>query len=135
MDLTKKRELAARTLNVGKDRIVFNTQRLDEIKEAITKQDIKDLLNTKAIIIKETSGRRKNIKRKLRRRSGSIKKKPKSRKREYIIITRKLRNYLSHLKRKGAISIESYYSLRKDIRTRTIKSLAQMKEKIGVIVL
>lgn len=134
MDLTKKKELTARTLNVGKDRIVFNTQRLDEIKEAITKQDIKDLLNSKAIIIKEISGRRKNIKRKLRRRSGSIKKKPKSRKREYIIITRKLRNYLSHLKRKGVISIENYYSLRKDIRTRTIKSLAQIKEKIGVAV-
>jgi len=132
MDLTKKKELAARTLNVGKDRIIFNTQRLNEVEEAITKQDIKDLFNTKAIIIKEIGGRRKNIKRKLRRRSGSVKKKPRSRKREYIIITRKLRNYLSHLKRKGMIPIESYYSLRKDIRTRTIKSLAQMKEKIGV---
>ena len=43
MNLQKKKELAARTLTIGKDRIMFNTSRLDEIKEAITKQDIKDL--------------------------------------------------------------------------------------------
>ena len=43
MNLSKKKALAARTLNVGKARILFNVQRLGEIKEAITKQDIRDL--------------------------------------------------------------------------------------------
>ena len=74
MNLKKKKILAARTLNVGKNRIIFNTNRLDEIKEAITKQDIRDLYATKAIIIQDVVGRRTIQKRKIRRKKGSIKK-------------------------------------------------------------
>ena len=44
MKLEGKKDLVARTLGVGKGRIVFNVQRLEEIKQAITKQDIKDLV-------------------------------------------------------------------------------------------
>ena len=78
MQLNKKKELAARTLKVGKGRIVFNKERLSDIKEAITKQDIRELLRDKAIIITAIQGRRKIVKRKTRRRAGSIKKKVKS---------------------------------------------------------
>ena len=53
MKLEKKKSLVVRTLGVGKARIVFNTQRLSEINEAITKQDIKDLHKSVAIIIIE----------------------------------------------------------------------------------
>ena len=35
MQLSNKKMLAARTLGVGKERVVFNKERLDEIKEAI----------------------------------------------------------------------------------------------------
>jgi len=41
MKLDKKKNLAKRVLNVGKERIIFVKERLSEIKEAITKQDIK----------------------------------------------------------------------------------------------
>ena len=34
MDLSKKKRLAKRTLNVGEDRIVFLESRLEEIKDA-----------------------------------------------------------------------------------------------------
>ena len=44
MKLDKKKTIAARVLNVGKDRVWFNPERLQEIKEAITRQDIKDLI-------------------------------------------------------------------------------------------
>ncbi|MDO8508416.1 MAG: 50S ribosomal protein L19e [Nanoarchaeota archaeon] len=130
MKLNKKKELAARTLHVGKNRIVFNLQRLDEIKEAITKQDIKDLVNSHAIIVKEVKGRMKKPQRKTRIRQGSRRKKIVDKKREYIIITRKLRNYLAVLKRQGLILPEKYSTLRKEIRARTVKSLSQMKERI-----
>ena len=53
MNLRKKKELIARTLKVGKDRITFVESRLEEIKEIITKQDVRDLVADKAIIIKE----------------------------------------------------------------------------------
>ena len=72
MQLNKKKELAARTLNIGINKIIFNKERLNEIKEAITKQDIRDLVEEKAITIREVRGRRKNTKRKSRRREGSI---------------------------------------------------------------
>ena len=59
MNLNKKKELAKRTFNVGEERIVFVESRLKDIKEAITKQDMRDLRQDKAIIIKEKKGRRR----------------------------------------------------------------------------
>ena len=53
MNLRKKKILAAKALKVGKERIIFLKPRLEEIKEAITKQDIKDLYKEGAIKIKE----------------------------------------------------------------------------------
>ena len=130
MKLENKRELASRALNIGKGRIVFNIQRLSEIKEAITKQDIRDLKESGAIFIKEEKGRRKIQRRKTRRRAGSIKKKVKGKKREYITITRKLRGHLAALKSQGRISNEHFSGLRKEIRAKNFKSLSHMKEKI-----
>ena len=111
MNLNKKRELVARTLDIGKGRIVFNTNRLDEIKEAITKQDIKDLVYSKAIILKEKKGRRTKSKRKTRIRQGSRRRKIVDKKREYIIITRKLRKYITYLKKQSKIRIYSTQDL------------------------
>jgi len=37
MKINNKKELAARTLGIGKSRILFNNSRLSEIKDAITK--------------------------------------------------------------------------------------------------
>lgn len=131
MKLNKKKELAARTLNVGKDRIIFNIQRLEEIKEAITKQDIKDLISSKAIFIREIKGRKIKPKRKTRIRQGSRRKKVINKKREYMIAVRKLRKYIALYKRQGLISRDLYYKLRKEIRARTIKSIVQIKERIS----
>ncbi len=130
MKLENKKRLAARTLNIGVNRIIFNTTRLKEIKEAITKQDIKDLLKDKAIAIKEIKGSRKIVKRKTRRRQGSIKKKVKKTKREYITLTRKLRAYLAHLKKTNQLTQEDFQELRKQIRAKQFRSLSQLKEKL-----
>ena len=59
MKLENKKALVARALNVGKGRIIFNRKRLPEIKEAITKQDIKDLKSDGAIHDKEKAGKKK----------------------------------------------------------------------------
>lgn len=128
MNLRKKKELAAKALNVGKNRICFNTENLAEIKEAITKQDIKDLYANGIINIKPIKGRKKIVKRKIKRGPGKIKRRVNKRKQIYVKITRKLRAYLSELKRKGAISKDLYYELRKKIRMKNFKSKAHLKE-------
>ena len=130
MKLETKKQLAARSLNIGKSRIVFNQERLSEIKEAITKQDIKDLLQDKAITIKEPSGSLTKKKRKTRRRAGSIKKKVNTRKQDYVKLTRKLRAHLRGLKRQKLISQEQFLATRKQIKAKQFRSLSSLKESI-----
>ena len=131
MNLNNKKSLAARALKVGKERIVFSRGRLEEIKEAITKQDIRDLLNEGAIIVKNIKGRKKNLKKKVKRSTGNIRKKVNKRKQNYVIMTRKLRNYSSELKKQDKLTREEVKELRKKIRNKDFKSKAHLKEYIG----
>lgn len=132
MKLEKKKKLVARVLKIGKERIWFSSENLAEIKEAITKQDIKDLFQQGIIKIKPVKGRKKIKKRRTKRREGKIKKKVKKRKQEYVKITRKLRYYIKELKRQGKIDKKEYWELRKKIRARDFKSKVQLKEYLGV---
>lgn len=127
-NLSNKKALAARTLNVGKKRIYFNSDNLTEIKEAITKQDIRDLYSEGAIRIKPIKGRKKIKGRKTKRGPGKIKRTINRRKQTYVKITRKLRSYLKELKRIEAIENTLYIELRKKIRMREFKSKAHLKE-------
>ena len=131
MNLSKKKELAARTLKVGKARIVFLNSRVNEIKEAITKQDIRDLKSNGAILVKEIKGRKKNIKKKRKTSDGKIKKKVKKRKQEYVVMTRKLRKYVSEMKKQEKVTRDEYYDIRKKIRNRIFKSQAHLRDYIG----
>jgi len=131
MKLNKKKALASRILGVGKYRIVFVKERLGEIKEAITKQDMKDLKQEGAIIIKEIKGRKKVISRKGKRGYGKRKINVNTRKRDYVIMTRKLRAYLKMKKMMGEISPEDYKDIRKKIRNKYYPSLKSLKEFLG----
>ena len=128
--MNKKKNLAAKVLKVGKGRIIFDINRLDEIKEAITKQDIRDLHSQGAIKIREIKGRRKIKKRKTKRREGKIKKTVNKRKQEHVKITRKLRKYVKELNRDGKIGKEEYKDLRKKIKAKTFRSKTHLKENI-----
>lgn len=130
MNLNKKKSLAARTLGIGKERIIFNVERLEEIKEAITKQDIRDLVAAGAILIREVKGRKVLVSRKLRRGPGKVRKKVVDSKRVYMTLTRKLRSYLADLKEKKTLGNEEYQKLRKEIRASAFKSLTHMKERM-----
>jgi len=130
MNLAKKKELAAKVLKVGKNRIVFVEEHLSEIKEAITRMDIIDLHKARAIQIKEVSGRKKIVRRKHRRRTGKVKNKVNNRKAEYVIITRKLRKFVRGLVRTGAVDKEQNREIRKQIRSRGFKSKRHLKESL-----
>ena len=131
MNLSKKKTLAATALKVGKKRVKFVEERTDEIKEALTKQDIKDLVKEGAIQIKEVAGRTKVVGRKRKRGPGKVKKKVNKRKQEYVIMTRKLRGYSNEMHKQGKISKEEKDEIRKKIRNRMFKSKAHLKQHIG----
>lgn len=131
MNLNKKKSLATRTFNVGKARIVFIDSRINEIKEAITKQDMRDLKNEGAIMIKEITGSRKKERKAKWKSPGNARKKVSTRKRDYITITRKLRGTVREMKNQGKISRDVYLDIRKKIRNRFFKSKASLKEYLG----
>ena len=130
MNLSRKKALAAKALKVGKKRIALNIHRIPDIKEAITKQDMKDLYNDNAISIKEKAGRKKVIKRRTRRRDGSIKKRVNKTKQKYVKLTRKLRAYILELKKQNKITPEEYKELRKEIRAGYYRSKNNLREHL-----
>jgi large subunit ribosomal protein L19e len=130
-NLNKRKALAAKVLGVGKNKIVFDTSRLEEIKEAITKQDIRDLFAEGIIRIAPARGRQTKEKRTTNRKAGKIKRKVKRRKAKYVILTRKLRRYIKDLKQSKKINQEVYSDLRKKIRSKSFKDLSHLKEHTG----
>ena len=131
MNLARKKNLAARALNVGKKRIVFLEPRIDEIKEAITKQDIKDLKEEGAILVRGVKGRRKVNKKKARRSVGNVRKKVNIRKKQYVIMTKKLRAYVVGLVKVGQLTKEQAVDINKKIRNKFFRSKAHLKEYVG----
>lgn len=131
MNLGKKKALAARTFGVGESRIEFMKPRLEEIKEAITKQDIRDLHKDGAIIIKPVKGRKKYIGSKGKRGVGNVRKKINTRKRDYMLMTRKLRRYLADMKSK--LTDKEVEEIRNKIRNKFFKSKSHLKEYLGEI--
>jgi|TARA_B100001971_G_C18040214_1_gene457254 large subunit ribosomal protein L19e len=129
-NLRTRKELASKVLKVGKNRIKFSSENLAEIKEAITKQDIRDLHKEGFISIKPVKGRKKIVRRKTRRGPGKIKKTVNKRKQIYVKITRKLRKYLKELKLQGRISNELFLELRKKIRMRVFRSKIHLREHL-----
>ena len=130
MNLAKKKELAKKVLKVGKDRIVFVEARINEIKEAITRQDILDLQKEGAIIVKPIKGRMKKRKKKKSRSVGNIRKNPNKRKKNYIILVRKQRSYVAELKRQKEITNEEFRLLRRKIRNKDFRNKAHLKEYV-----
>jgi large subunit ribosomal protein L19e len=131
MNLRNKKQLAAKALHVGKERIIFVKERLEEIKEAITKQDIRDLHQDRAILVKEIKGRKTKPSKHKRKTKGNVRKKVNKRKQEYVIMTRKLRSYLAEMKRQGKVNPKELKEIRKKIRNRTFKSKSHLKDYLG----
>ncbi len=130
MKLDKKKDLAAKVFGVGRARIVFMQQSLNEIKEAITRQDIVDLQKAGAIQIREVKGRKTVEKRKHRRGQGKIAKKVNQGKQDYVRLTRKLRATNKGLLRMKKIDKDEYVNFRKMIRASRFKSRRHMLEHV-----
>jgi ribosomal protein L19E len=125
MNLRKKKKLVGKVMKISSERVIFNESRLNEIKEAITRQDILDLIKDKAITIKKVAGR-KTKEKGGRRRGGSRRKKIRARKTNYIIKVRKQRKYVDNLKQQKKISGKKYIELRKKIKQNTFKDIRHL---------
>ncbi|MEM4647765.1 MAG: 50S ribosomal protein L19e [Candidatus Pacearchaeota archaeon] len=139
MSLKTQRRLAAEILGVGINRVKFMPEKINEIKEAITRKDIEELIKEGAIKkrpikgYKRRAGRKRQKRYKKRRRGeGKIKKKVIDRKRKYIILIRNLRRYLKNLKNRGILTTREYRILRKQAKSGRFKSKKELMEYIKI---
>ncbi len=117
-----QKRLASQVLDVSPKRVKFDNQRLADIKEAITKTDIRQLVSEKAITKVQEKGVSRGRARKLKtQKSKGLRKGPGSRqgkstarlprKESWMAKVRSQRNLLMDLKEKGLISLKTYRSI------------------------
>lgn len=128
MNLKNKKKLIARMLNVGVGRIWLDSSKAAELKEAITRQDIKDLKQEGIIKVKDKKGRATKEKRKTKKRAGKKRKRIGQRKQNYIKLTRKLRKHVKAQKDRGKLGKKEYKGLRKKIKAGGFKDLGHLRE-------
>ncbi|MFN3527653.1 MAG: 50S ribosomal protein L19e [Candidatus Altarchaeaceae archaeon] len=144
MDIKNKKELAARTFGVGKDRVYFDPLKLEEIKKAITKEDIRNLKKENIIKIKPKKGisrgraRKRDLQRKKGRRRGHGSRKGTknarlNQKNMWIRRIRALRSVLKEMRDKKEIDTKTYRKLYLMAKGNTFKSVKALKEYINTI--
>ena len=119
MELKFQKDLAAQILKCSRKKIIFDPTRLSDIKESITKADIRDLIKKKVIKLKkfkESSKVRARIRKEQKKRGrqkgfGSRKGKKKKGKREWINKIRVQRRLLKSLREEKKINKKSYRNL------------------------
>jgi len=146
MNLRNQKKLSAKILKTGKHKVAFSPDGLSEIKEAITRADLKSLIKKGLITKKKSKGvsrGRKREQRKKKKTKGMGKRKgtyktrnPK--KRMWINKVRPQRRLLKLLKKKGVIASQEFkrlYALIKGNFFRSVNHLKlylnKMKEKQG----
>lgn len=146
MNLKNKKRIAAQLLKAGTKRVWFNPDKLSEIKEAITKEDIRNLIREGSIRVKQKKGisrfrvRKILIQKRKGRRQGPGTRKGKatarlSRKSDWMNRVRKQRELARILKDKKVLTSKEYSDLRAKIKGGYFRSKRHLKlyleEKYG----
>ena len=144
--LSMQKRLASEILKAGKSRVRFVEDRLDEVKEAITREDIKSLINKGAITVVKKKGvsrsrvKKHHLQKKKGRRSGpgkrkGTKKARNPKKKVWINKIRPQRRLIKDLKKKGRLTtrrLRKLYNLSKGGFFRSKKHLRlYIKKKYG----
>lgn len=122
MNLKNQKRISADILKCSPKRIVFDNERLEDIKESITKADLRNLINDKAITKKNKKGvsrvraRKIALQKKKGRRRGYGKRKGSQKvrinlKRTWIRRVRLQRSFVKMLRDKDIINKKVYRSL------------------------
>lgn len=133
-----QKRLAAQLLKVGKNKIWLDPTKLKDIGDAITKIDITELIKEKIIKkmpvagVKRRAGKLRQIRKKKRGRKavGRKKRTVKKKKTVYMHKVRKLRSYLSTLKKENSIDSKQYQKLRSAVKAGLVNTKHEIKSKI-----
>ena len=146
-DLTLQKRLAAEVLGVGVSRIWIDPTRIDEVMDAITREDIKRLIKDGVIRVKPIHGnsrarwRYRHEQRKKGRRRGHGRRKGaknarQDKKEVWMYRIRKIRRYLRYLRDHGVIDRKTYrrlYMLAKGGAFHSLSSLKMHMVEMGIL--
>jgi len=138
MQLKTQKRLAASVLKCSPKRVIFDAERLDEIKEAITKTDIKLLVNDKGIKKKNEKGiskgrtRKAKLQKKKGRRRGTGSRKGRysartPKKKTWSNTIRLQRKFLKQLRDKSMLTTKDYRLLYRRAKGGFFRSLSHVK--------
>lgn len=138
MDLKMQKRVAADILDVGENRIWMDPDRSAEISTAITRDDVKSLIESGAIKEKPKKStsrgraRKKQSQRKKGRQSGpgsrkGAKQGRKPRKKEWISKVRPLRRKLKELRDEGKIDSSLYRKLYRKVKGGAFRSKSHLE--------
>jgi large subunit ribosomal protein L19e len=142
MSVRPQKEIAAKMLKVGKNRVWIDPDRIDDVTIAIRRADIKKLIDDKIIVKKpKTSISRGRIriisaKKKAGRRIGPGTRKGKkgaisSTKQQWMMKIRRIRSYLKMLRERRLLTPSNYRILYLRAKGGTFDSIAQLKSFIS----
>lgn len=129
MSLKIQKRLAADILKCGENRIRFNQERLEDIRDAITRAEIKALIKDGAIYAEPVRGQQR-LRVKERRGPGRRKGAMHSvvtRKRRWIMRVRSQRRFLATLRDAGRLKEGVYRKIYLQIKAGRFKSVADLK--------
>jgi len=141
MNVKNQKRLAAQILRVGKRRILLDNSKLSEIKEAITKTDLRSLIAAGAVKRKPVKGHsrahaRKILiqKRKGKRKNAGSKKGKKTtfipRKQAWVMKVRTQRKFIKNLKDKKLISNNNFRDLYSRVKNNRFRNIRLIKSYI-----
>jgi large subunit ribosomal protein L19e len=140
VNLRKKRELIARMMGLGVNRVRFEPDKLDDVADAITRENMQSLIKNGTVWtvkVKGTSRARAEKKLNTRRKRGvgagskKGKKSARSGKKEvYVKKVRSLRRNLKLLKDRNEITRSVYWLIYKKVNGGQVRSLSHLRELI-----
>ena len=143
VNLSAKKRLVSRMTGVGIKRIKFDVDHLDDVADAITRQQVRSLITANTIKIKKIVGtsrgraqEKKNQKKKRGMTQGSKKGRKGARvgkKEVYVTKVRSLRRRLKIAKERKEITNKNFWEIYKKINGNTVRNIAHLRMLIEEI--
>jgi large subunit ribosomal protein L19e len=143
VNLKTKRHLVSRILGVGANRVRFDSDHLDDVADAITRDNIRSLVTAKIIEIKSikgTSQGRAHFKKYQKRRRGTKQGSKKGKKgarvgkkEVYVKRIRAMRHQIKVKKSRKEITNKDYWNLYKQISGNQVRNMAHLRSLIEEI--
>ena len=143
VNLKTKRQLVSRILGVGVDRVKFDPEHLDDVADAITRDNIRSLITANVIEIKPirgTSKGRSHFKKLQRSKRGTKQGSKKGRKgartgkkQVYVRKIKAMRHQLKVSKLRKEIANENYWKLYKQVSGNQVRNLAHLRSLIEAV--